>query len=363
MESVSSRRSVASNRNIVRAFPSVEAGPIIEASSCGALAMQNRGAGMIKVEERDDSYGSNKMIEGERWNFERKVNLPMREIVPVLPDASERRGMSKYIVEERQTERHRHYPSSDWYSSRRHSRPSPGVAYRMNDERPRHVVGMVPVAHGDDVQSVSPPRHPGLPTRIHGVEIYRRGNPRTRSSGHDSSYLGYDASYLSRVNSTRGGRQHLVSQHTSRVIIPANLVIPRAISSPSIDSASSGRPTEVSGKRPRDPHGETPSPPSAKKVKARATPDQHTEQKEQGTFDMLDLLCSATLGLGPLQENPSGCSCPKSKCIALYCDCFKAGRRCDPKSCTCLDCKNTVEESGINGARSKVSCSKYRTEG
>ena len=56
--------------------------------------------------------------------------------------------------------------------------------------------------------------------------------------------------------------------------------------------------------------------------------------------------------MGPLQENPSGCSCPKSKCIALYCDCFKAGRRCKPGTCTCLNCKNTVEESGANGARS-----------
>jgi Tesmin/TSO1-like CXC domain, cysteine-rich domain len=68
-------------------------------------------------------------------------------------------------------------------------------------------------------------------------------------------------------------------------------------------------------------------------------------------FDKLDLLCQATLEMGPLQENPSGCSCPKSRCIALYCDCFKAGRRCNPDTCTCLNCKNTVHESGINGAR------------
>jgi hypothetical protein len=45
---------------------------------------------------------------------------------------------------------------------------------------------------------------------------------------------------------------------------------------------------------------------------------------------------------------------------------FKAGRRCSPTTCTCLDCKNTIEESGANGARSKVSatapsCSRLRT--
>ena len=76
--------------------------------------------------------------------------------------------------------------------------------------------------------------------------------------------------------------------------------------------------------------------------------------KKEECFDKLDLLCSATLELGPLQENPSGCSCPKSRCIALYCDCFKAGRHCNTKRCSCLNCKNTITESGPSGARSRV---------
>ena len=165
------------------------------------------------------------------------------------------------------------------------------------------------------------------------------------SSRKDSSYLGYDSAYLARISSSRRGRQQAANHHTSRVIIPKNLVIPRAISSPSGDSAS--RPDESGTKRSRD--SRTPSPPSAKKIKPR------NPGNKGGAFGMLDLLCSATLELGPLQENPTGCSCPKSKCIALYCDCFKAGRRCDPTTCTCLDCKNTIEESGMHGARSKVS--------
>ena len=53
-------------------------------------------------------------------------------------------------------------------------------------------------------------------------------------------------------------------------------------------------------------------------------------------------------------DNPSGCSCPKSKCVALYCDCFKAGRRCTPGTCSCLGCKNTIAESGAEGARTKA---------
>ena len=76
--------------------------------------------------------------------------------------------------------------------------------------------------------------------------------------------------------------------------------------------------------------------------------------KKSKGFDKLDLLCSATLEIGPLHENPMGCSCPKSKCVALYCDCFKAGRRCDPATCSCTDCKNTVAESGLEGARTKA---------
>lgn len=71
-------------------------------------------------------------------------------------------------------------------------------------------------------------------------------------------------------------------------------------------------------------------------------------------LDKLNLLCQATLEIGPMQDNPSGCSCPKSKCVALYCECFKAGRRCLPRSCGCVDCKNTVAESGVNGARTKA---------
>jgi Tesmin/TSO1-like CXC domain, cysteine-rich domain len=71
-------------------------------------------------------------------------------------------------------------------------------------------------------------------------------------------------------------------------------------------------------------------------------------------FDKLDLLCTATLEIGELHDNPTGCSCPKSKCVALYCDCFKAGRRCHPNRCSCLNCKNTIAESGIDGARTKA---------
>lgn len=65
---------------------------------------------------------------------------------------------------------------------------------------------------------------------------------------------------------------------------------------------------------------------------------------------MLDLLCSTTLELGPIQDNPTGCSCPRSNCIKLYCDCFKAGRRCSG-ICACVKCKNTEAETRPDGER------------
>lgn len=83
-------------------------------------------------------------------------------------------------------------------------------------------------------------------------------------------------------------------------------------------------------------------------------PKAQPQFKKAKGFDKLDLLCTATLEIGELHDNPTGCSCPKSKCVALYCDCFKAGRRCHPDRCSCMDCKNTIAESGIDGARTKA---------
>jgi hypothetical protein len=68
----------------------------------------------------------------------------------------------------------------------------------------------------------------------------------------------------------------------------------------------------------------------------------------------LNLLCSTTINFGQFREEPAGCSCPINRCITLYCACFKAGRHCDPALCACVNCKNSVAESGIGGARTKA---------
>jgi Tesmin/TSO1-like CXC domain, cysteine-rich domain len=147
--------------------------------------------------------------------------------------------------------------------------------------------------------------------------------------------------YPAECNEKETSKLRDTSRYRSIVAIPENVMIPKEIS-PGDPNADSSAETSL-GKRSTEVINQSESSPMPKRSRGK-----------QGCFDKLDLLCSATLELGPLQENPSGCSCPKSKCIALYCDCFKAGRRCNPDRCSCLNCKNTVEESGPNGARSKV---------
>mmetsp|Transcript_11290 Transcript_11290/g.21119 ORF Transcript_11290/g.21119 Transcript_11290/m.21119 type:complete len:795 (-) Transcript_11290:1146-3530(-) len=50
---------------------------------------------------------------------------------------------------------------------------------------------------------------------------------------------------------------------------------------------------------------------------------------------------------------PKPCSCPRSKCIKLYCDCFQAGNFCSPE-CSCKSCKNTALENGPGGQRTRA---------
>ena len=54
-------------------------------------------------------------------------------------------------------------------------------------------------------------------------------------------------------------------------------------------------------------------------------------------------LNSAPRSVTPLAEGKSHikCNCKKSKCLKLYCDCFRVSKYCE--DCNCLDCNNCVE--------------------
>lgn len=42
-----------------------------------------------------------------------------------------------------------------------------------------------------------------------------------------------------------------------------------------------------------------------------------------------------------------GCNCTRSNCLKKYCECFKAGIKCNPDHCRCRDCKNQEFNSDI----------------
>ena len=41
-------------------------------------------------------------------------------------------------------------------------------------------------------------------------------------------------------------------------------------------------------------------------------------------------------------EVSSGCTCKKTKCLKMYCECFSSGGYCKP-GCSCLECSNNEE--------------------
>lgn len=51
----------------------------------------------------------------------------------------------------------------------------------------------------------------------------------------------------------------------------------------------------------------------------------------------------------------SGCTCKKSKCLKLYCQCFASSATCDKEKCVCKDCENlTGNEKEIEKARAVI---------
>jgi len=51
----------------------------------------------------------------------------------------------------------------------------------------------------------------------------------------------------------------------------------------------------------------------------------------------------------------SGCTCKKSKCLKLYCQCFASSSLCDTEKCKCLTCENSSgKEEEIENARKVI---------
>ena len=93
-----------------------------------------------------------------------------------------------------------------------------------------------------------------------------------------------------------------------------------------------------------------------------------TTRDENQVFANMDILCQAVNLAESKQKQQREiqhsiiiksldkskiCSCPRSRCIKLYCECFSEGRLCS-SSCSCKTCKNTQEETGPHGLRTKA---------
>jgi hypothetical protein len=293
-------------------------------------------------DDRDDAIIASRRDERIEWKYHQGAGRASSSMSSPSP-VSRHPVVRRHHVEQRSHGHLRWQQSSGWHASKgtNTSAAFHPVGRSLSQS---HAGGMVPISHEASLPSRSSQMVSSYPPLV------SRTNHAYSSSPH--WFQAYQSHHVPPhrplTSSNRGGHSSSTPVPRSRVIIPKDIIIPKEIVSPSSDVASPAGTAEGEsiGKRSSDSWHSSPSTESAKRIK-KAEP-------LEGGFDKLDLLCSATLGLGRMMENPTGCSCPKSKCVALYCDCFKAGRRCNPTTCTCLNCKNTVEESGINGARSKV---------
>ncbi len=238
---------------------------------------------------------------------------------------------------------HRWYPGRDHYSA---------APYSSHESRSLTTGGMVPITAS---RHEARRRHHRAVAQEFVSSEFTDTAVIASSQPHDHPDNGKPATIIRNIRRTHvTSRHHPGTRNTSIVVIPDSIVIPNEMAPPpesssiGADTTSPAEQSLAEQQHSNDWSDDAASPRQAKRTKI------WENDRLEGKFDKLDLLCSATLELGPLQDNPTGCSCPKSKCIALYCDCFKAGRRCNPNTCTCLNCKNTIAESGPNGARSKV---------
>jgi len=280
----------------------------------------------LRDDERDDAGSTANPRIRSRWETHQTDKAFLHPNASVL-DSSVDRSLE---FRQRYASVPQVYPS--WHqSSRWHSRGSV-EAYRYQDRQQQRPIGMAPISHNRQSGSMI-------------SERYRPAFSSSESERYRPSYRNAESGMILPPVENRRNHTHVAMAKTipgpRKAAISTGLVLPRGLVSQ--PPARQQIPVGSTDRKRRAGANQLDTP--AKKTKA--------SEPLTGKFDKLDLLCAATLDLGPLQENPTGCSCPKSKCIALYCDCFKAGRRCS-ESCTCLDCKNTVKESGPTGARSKV---------
>lgn len=299
-----------------------------------------RGFRTIRDEDRDDGYviaGRNGMVE---WRSGRAPGRNDSAFTTISYSAEKQRRIPRAPDQSRwrpvpEREWRRHFPVDVMPESRALPRERPHMVSTLaSNTTPTSMITNTPT-------SMIYQQSSSWSRTVAQVNSFNRQYQQSRS-GHGDSHA---------HNHGQHGRTAQPVQREVRAIsMSSSGGSGSSITSPSCHSPEEA--SRVGAKRLSEALNHSPQPgsppemPSLQNKKLKPTPP-----KMPVKFDMLDMLSTVTMEIGPLQENPSGCSCPKSKCIALYCDCFKAGRRCSPGTCSCLNCKNTIDESGANGAR------------
>eukprot|EP00347_Sterkiella_histriomuscorum_P011860 403370830 len=69
-------------------------------------------------------------------------------------------------------------------------------------------------------------------------------------------------------------------------------------------------------------------------------PDKDDRLQMPGPYSLFEITSSQV-------DKKIKCSCQKNSCTQAYCDCLKNGQACDPSSCSCASCLNTIENQNL----------------
>eukprot|EP00588_Corethron_pennatum_P005452 CAMPEP_0194287186 /NCGR_PEP_ID=MMETSP0169-20130528/34181_1 /TAXON_ID=218684 /ORGANISM="Corethron pennatum, Strain L29A3" /LENGTH=628 /DNA_ID=CAMNT_0039033817 /DNA_START=115 /DNA_END=1997 /DNA_ORIENTATION=+ len=356
---------MATNRTIV-ARPTLGT---FGGSGCGVGGENEYVRPVYKMEDNPDTP-TNRREKIQDISDARPVGKsPTPRILAAAPDKGYGTGVTLLVAGKRPDgvpRQHRQHPSV---------RPSP---IRSLVPRPDPKSPPVPVRFSSDPASVSPPREGG---RVFGEGVFL-STPQSNLAEHQRTAGFSPTSSIIAPHSTGAGQRSFVDKRGGGHAIGGGNFFEGGQKKPrrgkllgltAKHQPGKSRPlpqsrdTAVSPPRPDPRVDPTPAPQKGKR--SAEPPSSQTAQqspRKDGRFVPVPV---RSVGLLPhparygsgadkdvlppqqYQQQPHemqqvttdfGCTCKKSKCLKLYCQCFAASALCDPSSCRCLVCMNTA---------------------